>query len=86
MSPMQRGPLDVLLGRWTLDLSPAFIGFNMLARLFSPYDLNPGGANPLRDILQESIDFERLADRRSISSSRPPTCARAADGCSATPR
>src|SRR6186997_949453 len=34
MSPMQRGPLDVLLGRWTLDLSPAFIGFNMLARLF----------------------------------------------------
>ena len=33
----------------------------MLARMFSPYDLNPGGANPLRDILQESIDFERLA-------------------------
>lgn len=60
MSPMQRGPLDILLGRWTLDLSPAFIGFNMLARMFSPYDLNPGGANPLRDILQESIDFDRL--------------------------
>ncbi len=61
MSPMQRGPLDILLGRWTLDLSPAFIGFNMLARMFSPYDLNPGGANPLRDILQGSIDFDRLA-------------------------
>jgi NTE family protein len=32
-----------------------------LARMFSPYDLNPGGANPLRGILEESIDFGRLA-------------------------
>lgn len=60
-SPLQRGPLDVLLGRWTLDSSPAFIGLDLLARMFSPYDLNPGGANPLRGILEESIDFGRLA-------------------------
>lgn len=60
-SPLQRGPLDVLLGRWTLDSSPAFIGLDLLARMFSPYDLNPGGANPLRGILEESIDFSRLA-------------------------
>ena len=32
-----------------------------MSRLLSPYDLNPGGANPLRDILAEHIDFERLA-------------------------
>ena len=31
------------------------------SRLFSPYDLNPDGANPLREILAESVDFERLA-------------------------
>ena len=28
------------------------------ARLFSPYDLNPTGGNPLREILAESVDFD----------------------------
>jgi NTE family protein len=60
-SPLRRTPLDVLLGRWTLDHSPAFVAMDLASRLFSPYDLNPGGANPLRRILAEAIDFERLA-------------------------
>ena len=61
-SPFQRGPLDVLLGRWTLDHSPLFVAMDMMARVFSPYDLNPGGTNPLRAILAETVDFARLAD------------------------
>jgi NTE family protein len=61
LSPLRRTPLDMLLGRWTLDYSPAFVAMDLAARLFSPYDLNPGGFNPLREILAESIDFERLA-------------------------
>ena len=32
-----------------------------MARVLSPYDLNPLGLNPLRAILAESIDFGRLA-------------------------
>jgi NTE family protein len=60
-SPLQRTPLDRMLGRWTLDNSPAFIGFEMMARLFSPYNINPRGTNPLESILDESIDFARLA-------------------------
>lgn len=64
LSPLKRGPLDVLLGRWTLDNSPAFLALDLAARLFSPYDLNPVGLNPLRDILLESIDFEHLAASR----------------------
>ncbi len=59
-SPLQRTPLDRLLGRWTLDHSPVFIGFDMMARVFSPYNLNPHGFNPLERILDESIDFARL--------------------------
>ncbi|MDI4656131.1 patatin-like phospholipase family protein [Xanthobacter autotrophicus] len=59
-SPFQRGPLDRLLGRWTIDTSPMFVGMDILSRLFSPYDLNPGNVNPLKKILDESIDFERL--------------------------
>ena len=60
LSPLRRGFLDVLLDRWTLDHSPVFVAMDMMARLFSPYDLNPGGFNPLQQILAECVDFERL--------------------------
>src|ERR1700721_906321 len=60
-SPLQRSPLDRLMGRWTLDTSPAYVAMDLMARVLSPYDLNPLGLNPLRTILAESIDFGRLA-------------------------
>ena len=60
-SPFQRGPLDILLGRWTLDHSPLFVAMDMMARVFSPYDLNPAGTNPLSAILAETVDFDRLS-------------------------
>ena len=45
--------------------------------MLSPYQLNPMNYNPLRDVLEQSVDFERLRARlrRSSCSSRPPTCA-----------
>ncbi|MBU4611933.1 patatin-like phospholipase family protein [Achromobacter sp. GG226] len=60
-SPIQRSPLDVLMGNWTLDNSPMYAAFDMAARVISPYDLNPLGINPLGDILQACVDFERVA-------------------------
>ena len=60
-SPFRRSPMDILLGRWTMDTSPVFLAFDLAARLFSPYDLNPGGANPLRDILVQCVDVARIA-------------------------
>jgi NTE family protein len=60
-SPFQRTPLDIMMGRWTLDTSPIFLALDLAARMFSPYDLNPRGANPMRDILTQCIDFARLA-------------------------
>ncbi len=60
-SPLQRSPLDRLMGRWTLDTSPAYLVMDLMARVLSPYDLNPSGFNPLRTILDESINFGRLA-------------------------
>jgi NTE family protein len=56
-----RDALDRLMGRWTLDTSPSYVAMDMMSRLLSPYDLNPTGFNPLRNILEESIDFERLS-------------------------
>src|SRR6516225_11732906 len=59
-SPLRRGPLDALVGRWTLDSSPVYVMMDLLSRLASPYDLNPLGWNPLREILAGLIDFTRL--------------------------
>jgi NTE family protein len=60
-SPFQRGPIDVLLGRWTLDNSPAFLAMDLLARVVSPYDVPAIGGNPLADVLEASVDFAALA-------------------------
>src|SRR5690606_36665983 len=61
--PLQRTPLDRLLGRWTLDCSPGYLLMDLMTRLVSPYQLNPLGLNPLRDLLSDLVDFERV--RRS---------------------
>jgi NTE family protein len=60
-SPLQRSPLDRLMGRWTLDTSPAYVFIDLMSRVLSPYAVNPMDFNPLRDILAESIDCNRLA-------------------------
>ena len=60
-SPFRRGPLEILSGRWTLDNSPLYLAADIAARVFSPYDLNPGGTNPLRNLLEENIDFDALS-------------------------
>lgn len=62
LSPFQRGYWDIISGNWTLDNSPLFIGFDLLSRFYSPYDLNPAALNPLRDILKDSINFPVLAE------------------------
>jgi NTE family protein len=59
-SPLQRSPIDRLMGRWTLDTSPAYIAMDLMSRLLSPYNLNPLDLHPLRDILAEIIDFDRV--------------------------
>ncbi len=61
-SPIRRGPLEMLTGKWTLENSPMYMAAEMMSRIFSPYELNPTNAHPLRDILAETVDFECLAD------------------------
>ncbi|NAZ35677.1 patatin-like phospholipase family protein [Rubellimicrobium sp. CFH 75288] len=59
-SPIRRSPLDVLLGRWSLDASPGFLAFDWLTRAVSPYEFNPFDINPLRDLLVEQVDFDSV--------------------------
>jgi NTE family protein len=60
-SPLRRGPMDVLLGRWALDNSPAYLAMDIATRMFSPYDLDFGMPNPLAAVLAETVDFDALA-------------------------
>jgi NTE family protein len=60
-SPFQRGPVDRMLGRWTLDNSPLFLAMDLMARVVSPYDMPSFGPNPLEQVLRDSVDFAALA-------------------------
>ncbi len=59
-SPIQRSPFDRLRGNYSLDTSPSYLFFESMSRMFSPYDLNPMGVNPLRGLLNDLIDFGRV--------------------------
>lgn len=59
-SPVQRAPLDVYFGNWSLENSPGFWWTEMLSRMTSPYVINPLNYNPLRDIVDRHVDFDRV--------------------------
>jgi NTE family protein len=42
------------------SFNPIFPAFDVFLRLFSPYQFNPANFNPLRAILEQCVDFERL--------------------------
>jgi len=58
--PPQPSPFDRLMGIGSIEKSPAFIFFDMMTRLLSPYQFNPLNYNPLRDVLEKTVDFGRL--------------------------
>ena len=59
-SPLQPTWRDRWSDNWNMDYSPAYLVFDVLTRMFSPYQFNPLNFNPLRGLLLETIDFERL--------------------------
>ncbi|NIA70025.1 patatin-like phospholipase family protein [Pelagibius litoralis] len=67
-SPIQRTPIDIFMGNWSLDASPSYLFFDLLGRLASPYELNPLNLNPLQGLVEEMVDFERVrsCDRMKV--------------------
>jgi len=59
-SPVQRAPWDVLWGNWSMENAPGYIWYDTLSRTFSPYATNPLNLNPLLDVIESEIDFERV--------------------------
>ena len=60
LSPIKRSPLNILTGNWGMDSSPAFLMFDLFSRVASPYNTNPLNINPLRDLVESTIDFEKV--------------------------
>jgi NTE family protein len=59
-SPLQPSLLDRLTGSRSLEHSPAFLAFDLVTRLMSPYQFNPLNFNPLKGVLEQSIDLDAI--------------------------
>lgn len=66
LSPLRRGPLDGLFSFWGIKETPAYLFFDILTRMFSPYELNPFDINPLRDLIHRMVDFKRMKECREF--------------------
>jgi NTE family protein len=49
-----------------LEHTPAYVFVDMLSRMVSPYQLNPFDINPLRDLLNNTVDFERVRRQKVV--------------------
>jgi NTE family protein len=59
-SPIRLLPGEWRIPGWDIERNPTFAWFKTLSRAFSPYELNPLNLNPLREVLEANVDFERL--------------------------
>jgi NTE family protein len=57
---MQPSLLDRISGKYGLDHSPGYLFMDALSYFTSPYLYNPLNLNPLRDVLAQTVDFDRL--------------------------
>jgi NTE family protein len=58
--------IDQINPNFGLDYSPGYVFWDMITRFISPYQLNPLDVNPLRDLLDEVVNFERVRQQRIV--------------------
>ncbi len=57
---------DQMNPNFGLEHTPGYVFVDVLSRIMSPYQLNPFDINPLRDLLNQAIDFERVRQQRLV--------------------
>jgi NTE family protein len=65
-SIVQPSWFDRLANNHSLEHSPAYMFFDYLTRVLSPYQFNPLNYSPLKSILEEVVDFEGLRAQSAI--------------------
>jgi NTE family protein len=66
ISPLQPTWFERAQHNHSLENSPAFVMFDLISRLYSPYQFNPLNYNPLRQVLEESVDFDMLRQKSAL--------------------
>ncbi|MGO9331700.1 MAG: patatin-like phospholipase family protein [Steroidobacteraceae bacterium] len=59
-------PLDKANPDFGLEHSPGYVFMESLTHFASPYQMNPFNYNPLKDLLAETINFERVRQCRAV--------------------
>ncbi|MFA5592681.1 MAG: patatin-like phospholipase family protein [Micavibrio sp.] len=59
-SPVRGNPFERMMGIGNGENPFSYFLFDMMTRMFSPYQFNPLDINPLRDVLQKTIDFDAV--------------------------
>jgi NTE family protein len=57
---LQSAVMERLLSFTPLEGTPVQAWFDALSRYFSPYDVNPLNINPLKDLIERFVDFDKL--------------------------
>ena len=66
MGPLQPTPLEYLISGWNRDWSPSYLLLRAMAKLASPYQINPTGFNALIPLLEKHVDFEALRTTKKL--------------------
>ncbi len=54
------------MGNWSLDWSPGYMMVDVISRFVSPYEINPLNLNPLKDLIEDVVDFDAVRACSSI--------------------
>jgi NTE family protein len=58
--------IDRMNPNFGLENSPGYVMVDIISRFMSPYQLNPTDMNPMRDLLNEVVNFERVQQQKVI--------------------
>ena len=59
-NPLQTSMFDILLSNWSLETNPMLAAFEMMSQVVSPYQFNPLNLNPLKELLEQRVDFSEV--------------------------
>jgi len=57
---------DQMNPNFGLEHTPGYVFVDVLSRILSPYQLNPFDINPLRDLINNEVDFDRVRKQRLV--------------------
>ena len=56
----RRSPVAAMMNQWSLNYTPAYLAFDMFTQFAGPKDFNPLNINPLRLLVDRTVDFEAI--------------------------